>query len=90
MEIDKTQLTHDVATAIWNNLDPLGLQAPFDEQDGMIQFSLKSKVLPVITHTLPVAERHLKNKMIQIINTGHENKMTAEEILLSLNMELSG
>lgn len=88
MEIDKTQLTHDVAKAVWSSLDPLGLEAPFDEQDSMIQFSLKSKVLPVINHTLPVAETHFKQKIRDILTDAHSNDLSAEEILFSIEQEV--
>lgn len=93
MEIDKAQLTTDVASLVWESMDPIGIKGPFTEQDPMVQFYLKAEILPVITHTLPVVEKAavkaLKDKLIGLINTGHENKMSSDEILLSLSMELS-
>lgn len=89
MEIDMTQLTDDVASKVWDSLNTMGLEAPFEEQNSVLQFSIKAKVLPVIIHTLPIAERHVKDKLIGIINAGHENKLSPDEILLSLTMELS-
>ena len=89
MEIDKTVLTHDVATEMWTNMDPFGEQAPFEEQNAMVQYNLKAQILPVVNLTIPHVERALKAKLIRIIEQGHEDKLTDEEILLALNFELS-
>lgn len=93
MELDKTTLTHQVAEELWKVMDPFGTKAPFEEQDPMVQFNLKAKVLPVVNLTIPhavkMAEDQIKDKLIGIINTGRENKHTDEEILLALTMELS-
>lgn len=89
MELDKTTLVHNVATDLWASLDPFGEQAPFDEQDDMIKYSLKAKVLPVVNLSIPHVEKALKDKLIGIVNKGHEDKLTPEEILLALTFELS-
>lgn len=89
MEIDKTTLTHDVATELWKIMDPFGEKAPFDEQDDMIKFNLKSQVLPVVNLTIPHAEEQFKQKIVSIINKGREEKHAAEEILLAVTLELS-
>lgn len=89
MEIDKTQLTDDVAAAIWASRDPLGMAAPFAEQDAMVQFWMKNDVLPVINHTLPLIEKTLKAKIKSIIARGQALGLDADGILLDLDMELS-
>lgn len=88
MEIDKTQLTADVASAVWTSLDPMGLQAPFDEQDPMIQFNVKAQILPIITHTVPVIERHFKERVLAVIAGGRLLDLDAETILQDVSREL--
>lgn len=89
MEIDKTQLTEDVAAALWASNDPMGLEAPFSEQEPMIQYILKEQVLPLVTNILPVVEKHTKKVVLDKITSGQENGLTAEEIIWSLEMELT-
>jgi len=89
MELDKTTLVHDVSADLWTRLDPFGEKAPFDEQDPMIQFNLKAQVLPVVDLSIPHVEEAFKAKVIGIIDAGHAQNRSAEEILLSLTMELS-
>lgn len=89
MEIDKTALTHDVAKAVWASLDPMGIEAPFEEQNSMVQFNVKAQVLPVITHTLPVAERHTKQAVLDKIKFEQDNGLSAEEIIQALQKEMS-
>lgn len=89
MEIDKTQLTDDVAAAVWASRDPLGMEAPFSDQDPMVKFFMKAEVLPVINHTLEAAEKTFKEKIRSIIARGHSLGLDADGILLDLDMELA-
>lgn len=89
MEIDKTQLTEDVAKAVWASLDPLGLEAPFEEQNSMVQFNVKAQVLPVVTQTLKAVDRTFKGSVLDKIKSGQDNGLTADEIIWSLQMELA-
>lgn len=88
MEIDKTKLTHDVAKAVWASLDPLGLEAPFEEQNSMIQFNLKAQILPIVTHTLTAVEGTFKATVLDKIKSGQSNGLSADEIIWGLQMEL--
>lgn len=88
MEIDKTQLTHDVAEAIWKAKDPFDMNGPLEDQDKMVQFNLKMSILPVLTYALPVAEKAYKAKIRSIIDHGHSLGMDSDTILLDLSMEL--
>lgn len=88
MEIDKTQLTHDVAAKIWAAEDFFGVNGPLEEQDKIVQFNLKTKIVPVLIHALPVMEAHVKEKIKSIISSGHSVGASADMILLDLSMEL--
>jgi len=89
MEIDKTQLAHDVASSMWAAGDPLGLNGTFDEQDKSVQFHVKSQILPVVVRTMGVAEKHVKKQVLDKIAQGQENGLTADEIIWSLTLELT-
>lgn len=89
MEIDKAQLTADVASALWASNDPMGLEAPFEEQKPLIQFMLKEQVLPLVTNILPVVEKTVKQTVLDKIASGQENGLTADEIIWSLTLELT-
>ena len=95
MNIDMTILTDEAATRVWNELN-VGGAAPFAEQDDMIQYSVKAKVLPVILTVLPVVqEAHkaeitaLKDRMIATINEAHDAGHDPEFTLMALMAELS-
>lgn len=88
MEIDKTQLTHDVAAKIWEAEDPFGFKGPLEDQEKIVQFNLKMRVLPVLVQVLPVAETHVKDKIRSIISRGHSLGLSADMILLDLSTEL--
>lgn len=88
MNISTQQVTEDVATKIWEANDPMGFKGPLQDQDKMVQFHLKSTVLPVVHHTLPVAEKHFKDKMRELIAKGNSLGMSADMILLDISMEI--
>jgi len=88
LEIDKTQLTHDVAAKIWASQDPFGFNGAFEDQDKMVQYNLKMSVLPVLVQALPVAEAHVKAKIRSKISLGTSMGLSADMILLGLSTEL--
>lgn len=88
MEIDKTQLTHDVAAKIWASEDFFGINGPLEDQDKVVQYTLKAKVVPILTHALPVMESHFEDRIKAIIATGHSLGLDADMILLDLSTEL--
>ncbi len=88
MEIDKTQLTHDVATKIWAAEDFFGVHGTLDEQEKIVQHDLKMKIVPVLIHALPVMEAHVKAKIRSIISHGHSSGVSADMILLDISMEI--
>lgn len=88
MEIDKTQLTHDVASAIWKSKDPFDMNGPLEDQDRIIQFNLKMSILPVLTHAVPVAQKAFEDKMRKIISTGLIMGLSADMILLDISAEI--
>lgn len=88
MKISTQQVTEDVASKIWEASDPMGFKGPLEDQDKMIQFNLKASVLPVVHHALPVAEKHFKDKMRELITKGQSLGMSADMILLDISMEI--
>lgn len=92
---DYTSLTAQVASKVWETMNAAaGMEvAPLEEQDDMVQFNLKSQVLPFVTVITPVIKAHIeqavKDKLIGIINesadAGHDEAFT----LLALTAELS-
>lgn len=89
MEIDLSTVTTNVAETIWNknNAEVMG---EFASQDLMVQHVAKEKLLPIISATVPLVEKSVAQRMIDIINTGHDLKHSPDEILMSLTFELSG
>jgi hypothetical protein len=88
MEISTQQVTEDVASKLWESNDPLGMKGPLEAQDKMVQYHLKNMVLPVVTKTLPIAEKHFKDKMRELIAKGNSLGMNADMILLDISMEI--
>jgi hypothetical protein len=88
MEIDKQQVVEQVASSVWNAADPLGMKGALETQDKMVQFNLKNTVMPSVLHTLPIAEKHIKDKIRGIIATGHAIGLDADMILHDINLEL--
>jgi hypothetical protein len=88
LEIDKRQVVEHVAAKLWEASDPLGMKGPLEAQDKMIQYNLKATVLPVVHHALPVAEKHVKEKIKSIIDAGHSRGDSADMILLDISMEV--
>ena len=88
MKLSTQQVTEDVASKIWDANDPLGMKGPLTDQDKMIQYNLKASALPVVHHTLPIAEKHFKEKMRDLIAKGHSLGMDADMILLDISMEV--
>jgi hypothetical protein len=92
MNIDMTTITDEAAAKVWDDLNG-GAAAPFHEQDAMLQFSVKAKVLPVVTTVVPVVqqavERSIKEKMIATINEAHEAGHDPEFTLMALMAQLS-
>jgi hypothetical protein len=89
MEINKTQLTADVASALWASNDPMGFEAPLAEQPPLVQFMFKDQVLPLVTNILPTVEKHVTQTVLDKISSGQDNGLSAEEIIWPLQMELS-
>lgn len=92
VEIDMTTITDEAAARVWDELNGGGA-APFAEQDDMIKYSVRSKVLPVVLTVLPVVqeavETSIKEKMIAAINEAHEAGHDAEFTLMALMAQLS-
>jgi hypothetical protein len=88
MELDMTTLVDNAAAKVWNDING-GAAAPLDEQDDMLQYSVKSKVLPVLTTVIPTVERAVKDKLSKIIDNGYELNWGPDEILMALTVELS-
>lgn len=88
MELDMETLTNDASAKVWYDLNG-GAAAPLDEQDAMLQYSVKSKVLPVINAVIPTVERAVKDKLTKIIDNGYELNWGPDEILMALTVELS-
>jgi hypothetical protein len=89
MNHDITSITAEVASAVWEK----GAKPEFGtlaEQSGPVQFAAKERAFAYVTATLPIAERAVAQKMIDIINLGYELKHQPDEILMSLSFELSG
>lgn len=92
MNIDLTTITEEAASKVWDEINA-GEAAPFSEQNAMIQYSVSSKVLPVVNVVVPIvqkaAETALKDRMIAEINAGHEAGHDAEFTLMALMALLS-
>jgi hypothetical protein len=88
MEIDMTTLTEEAAAVVWDELNG-GAAAPYAEQDDMIQYSVKAKVLPVVNVVIPVVEQAVKEKLAKVIDDGYELGWGPDEILMALTVELS-
>jgi DNA-directed RNA polymerase subunit H (RpoH/RPB5) len=88
MELDLTTITHEASVKVWEEVSG-GNAAPFEEQDTMLQLSIKAKVLPVITTVIPVVEQAVKEKLGKIIDDGYELGWGPDEILMALTVELS-
>lgn len=92
MNIDMTTVTEEAAAKVWDELNGGGA-APFHEQDSMIQYSVKAKVLPVVLTVVPVIEQavelSIKEKLIATINESHEAGHDAEFTLMALMAQLS-
>lgn len=90
--IDMTTLTDEAAAKVWDELNA-GEASPFHEQSDMVQFSVKSKVLPVILTVVPVVEKavetSLKEKLIATINEAHDAGHDPEFTLMALLAQLS-
>jgi len=96
METDYTTLTEAVAAKVWETMNMAAGNidvAPFDEQDDMVKFNLRSQVLPFVTVIVPVVKSHfeqaVKDKLIGIINESHDEGHDPEFTLLALTAELS-
>jgi hypothetical protein len=92
MNIDMTTITDEAATRVWDELNG-GAAAPFAEQDDMIKYSVRAKVLPVVLTVIPVVqeavETSIKEKMIATINEAHEAGHDPEFTLMALMAQLS-
>lgn len=92
MNIDMTTITDEAAAKVWDELNA-GEAAPFEEQNAMIQYSVKAKVLPVINVVVPfvqkAAQDALKEKMIATINESYDAGHDAEFTLMALTAMLS-
>lgn len=90
--IDMTTLTDEAASKVWDELNA-GEASPFHEQSDMVQFSVKSKVLPVVLTVVPVVEKavetSLKEKLIATINEAHDAGHDPEFTLMALLAQLS-
>lgn len=90
--IDMTTITDEAAARVWNELNGGGA-APLEEQDDMVKFSVRSKVLPVVLAVVPVVqqavESSLKAELIATINEAHEAGHDAEFTLMALMAQLS-
>lgn len=89
MEHDFATITAEVAAALWEkNAKPeMGTLA---QQAGPVQFVAKERAFPFVTTTVPIVEKAIAQKLIDIINLGHELKHQPDEILMALTFELSG
>lgn len=92
MHIDLTAITNEASSKVWDEIHA-GEAAPFEEQDPMIQYSVSSKVLPVVNVVVAVVQKAtetaLKDRMIAEINAGHEAGHDAEFTLMALMALLS-
>lgn len=93
MDHNLEAITAEVAEAVWNANKAPG-QGEFTEQAAIVQFTAKERLLPTISLIVPIVDKEVERaqaqKMIDIINIGHELKHSPEEILLALTFELSG
>lgn len=96
IEIDYTSLTEAVAAKVWEQMNMAAGNvdvAPFEEQDDMVKFNLRSQVLPFVTVIVPVVKVHtenaVKDKLISIINESHDAGHDDTFTLLALTAELS-
>jgi len=88
MNLDMTTLTDTAATKVWEELNG-GSAAPLDEQDDMVKFSVRSKVLPVVLSVIPAVEAAVKDNLVDIINESHEAGHDAEFTLMAITAYLS-
>jgi hypothetical protein len=89
MDIDLSEVTAEVAAKVWEK----GASPEFgtlSEQSGPVQFAAKERAFAYVTQTVPVVEKAIAQKMIDIINLGYELKHQPDEILMSITFELSG
>lgn len=87
MKIDLEALTEDASRSVWHDING-GAAAPLDEQDPMIQFSVKSKVLPIVRAAIPEVERHLKETLTRTINEAYDQGYDPEFVLMAVMAEL--
>lgn len=88
MNIDMTTLTETAASKVWDEISGAE-DAPFEEQNVMVQYSVKSKVLPVVNVIVPVVETALKEKLVNLINEAHDAGHDSDFTLMALMAELS-
>lgn len=88
MEIDLETLMDTAAAKVWYDLNG-GAAAPLEEQDPMLRYSVKAKILPVLNTVIPTVERAVKDKLASIIDQGYTMNWGPDEILMALTVELS-
>lgn len=92
INLDLEAITTESASALWNDVNA-GEAAPLEEQDMMVQYSVKARTLPIVNVVVPVVEKavraSIKDRLVAEIDAAHESGHDPEFTLMAVVAILS-